>query len=76
MTELGVDETKTELSKLRKRVALGEEIVITSNGDPLAKLVPVDLKKERVFGIDERLFEVPDDFNDQLPDDILALFEG
>jgi len=76
MAEVGVHKAKTELSKLLKRVAMGEEIVITSNGDPVAKLVPVDVKKERVFGMDEGLFEVPDDFNDPLPDEILELFEG
>lgn len=75
MAEVGVHKAKTELSKLLKRVQMGEEIVITSNGKPVAKLVPVPTKKEpRVLGGDEGLFEVPDDFNDPLPDEILDLF--
>lgn len=76
MTEVGVHKAKTELSKLIKRVQMGEEIIITSNGNPVAKLVPVEARRERVFGMDEGLFEVPDDFDDPLPDEILELFEG
>jgi len=35
-------EAKNQLSKLVKAAARGEEIVIASNGKPVAKLVPVD----------------------------------
>ena len=41
----------------------------------MAKLIPVDDEPKRVFGLDKGLFEVPDDFNDPLPDDLLAEFE-
>jgi prevent-host-death family protein len=32
---------KTQLSKLLREVALGHEVVIARNGQPLAKLVPI-----------------------------------
>lgn len=41
----------------------------------MAKLIPVDDEPKRVFGLDRGLFEVPDDFNDPLPNDLLAEFE-
>lgn len=75
MTEVGVHEAKTHLSRLLRRVAAGEEIVITSGGKPAARLVPIEHAEPREFGFDRGRFEVPDDFNDPLPDEILDLFE-
>ena len=75
MTEVNIHEAKTQLSKLLRRVSAGEEIVIARSGKPVAKLVPIDAAPKRVFGLDKGLFEVPEDFNDPLPDDLLAEFE-
>ena len=75
MTEVNIHEAKTQLSKLLRRVSAGEEIVIARSGKPVAKLVPVDGAPKRVFGLDKGLFEVPEDFNDPLPDDLLVEFE-
>lgn len=41
MTEVGVHEAKTTLSELIRRVATGEEITITSNGEPVGRLFEV-----------------------------------
>lgn len=76
MTTVGVHETKTNLSKLLRRVSAGEEIVITRNGEPLAKLVPVERGGRRVLGIDDGRFEVPADFDAPLPGEILDAFEA
>ena len=74
---VSVHEAKTHLSKLLRRVELGEEVVICRSGHPVAKLVPIaPPKKKRVLGIDEGKFVVPDDFDDDLPEDLLRLFEG
>jgi prevent-host-death family protein len=40
MSEVGAYEAKTHLSRLIKRVARGERIVITRHGVPVAELVP------------------------------------
>lgn len=69
-------EAKTTLSELIRRVATGEEITITSNGEPVARLVPAPRRGPRVLGRDAGLFEVPEDFNDPLPEDLLREFEG
>lgn len=73
--DVGVHEAKTTLSKLLRRVAGGEEITITHRGEPLAKLVPFDRRRERELGQDEGRWSVPDDFDEPLPDEILAEFE-
>jgi len=75
MTEVGVHEAKTHLSRLLRRVAAGEEIVITSGGRPTARLVPFDAVAPREFDLDRGMLIVPNDFDDPLPDDLVAAFE-
>ena len=75
-TEVNVHEAKTHLSRLLRRVAEGEEIVIARSGVPVARLVPVERRARRVFGIDRGRFEVPEDFNSPLPEDVLRDFES
>jgi prevent-host-death family protein len=58
---VNVREAKTQLSRLLRRVTLGEEIVITRSGEPVARLVPIERGRQRQLGIDEGRFEVPDD---------------
>jgi prevent-host-death family protein len=41
MTTVGAYEAKTRLSELLERVAVGEEIIITKHGHPVAVLAPV-----------------------------------
>ena len=76
MAEVNIHEAKTHLSRLLLRVADGEEIVIARAGKPVAKLVPVDPKPQRLIGQDDGLFDVPDDFDAPLPDEVLALFHS
>jgi prevent-host-death family protein len=76
MEEVNVHEAKTHLSRLLLRVAGGEEIVIARAGKPVARLVPIEPKPQRVLGQDEGLFEVPEDFDAALPDEVLALFQS
>jgi len=71
---VNVHEAKTHLSRLLERVIAGEEIIIARAGKPVAKLVPIAPTGAPVFGVDRGRFEVPDDFDAPLPDDIAALF--
>jgi prevent-host-death family protein len=70
MHQVNIHEAKTHLSRLLMRVAQGEEIVIARAGKPIARLVPIKPKPRRILGQDEGLFEVPDDFDAPLPDDL------
>ncbi len=71
-------EAKTALSKLVERAAQGEEIYIAKAGKPKAKLVPVQATKpQRTPGLWRDLeHHISDDFDDPLPSDIQAAFEG
>jgi len=42
LNTVGTFEAKTHLSELLDRVANGDEITITRNGKPIARLVPID----------------------------------
>lgn len=76
MAQVGIHEAKTHLSRLLRRVATGEEIVIARGGEPVARLVPLARSALRTLGIDRGRFEVPEDFDAPLPDDVLRDFEG
>jgi prevent-host-death family protein len=76
MVEVGVHEAKTTLSDLLRRVAEGEEVVITRSGEPVARLVPVQRRVPRVLGRDAGLLEVPADFDEPLPEHLRRAFES
>lgn len=75
MTTVNVHEAKTHLSRLLRRVAAGEEILIAKGGRPIARLVPISEPRARELGSDRGLFRVPPDFDAPLPNDVLADFE-
>ena len=66
---------QADLSALIERVRLGEEVVITDAGRPVARLV-AERRQPRQPGSGKGQFWMSDDFNDPLPDDLLDLFEG
>lgn len=75
MKTVNVHEAKTHFSRLLRRVAAGEEIVIASAGRPVARLVPIGQARPRQLGTDSGVFRVPPDFDAPLPPDVLADFE-
>ncbi len=75
MSSINVHQAKTHLSELLRRVASGEEIVISNAGKPVARLVPIGGVKHRRLGTDQGAFKVPDDFNEPLPAEVLDEFE-
>jgi len=68
---------KTNLSQLLDRAANGEEIVITRNGRPVAKLVAAGhAGKPRKLGTLKGRIRIRADFDAPLPDGLLDAFEG
>lgn len=77
MKKVNVHEAKTQLSKLLKRVAAGEEIAIANRGVPVARLVPAALPKaQRELGAEREHLKIAEDFDAPLPTDVLVAFLG
>ena len=64
-----LDQAKAQLAKLIQDVARGSEVVITRDGQAVARLVlPAKASPDRVPGSAKGLFVVPDDFDAPLED--------
>jgi antitoxin (DNA-binding transcriptional repressor) of toxin-antitoxin stability system len=75
MDIVNVQEAKTHLSRLLDRVEKGEEIMLSRNGRPVARLSKVTTSPRRPNLLKGRMVIGPD-FDDPLPDGLLRLFEG
>lgn len=72
-THVNLYETKTHLSSLVDRAAMGEEIVIAKSGKPMARLVALAEERKpggNLLGITY----IADDFDAPLPVDVLQDF--
>jgi len=77
MKTTNVYEAKTHLSRLLERAEAGEEIIITRHGRPVARLGPVRVRQRpRRLGLLGGRIRMAKDFDEPLPDDVLAAFEG
>ena len=78
--EVGVSEAKTNLSRLLVKAMAGEEVIIKRSGRPMVRLTPVKSAPvksapfRRKFGTAKGQVFISDDFDDPLPDEILAAF--
>ncbi len=76
MQEVNIHEAQTQLPLLLTQVEAGEEIVITRNGKPVARLVDCRSRGNRQFGAWEGRIAVNDSFFDSLPEEELAAWEA
>jgi prevent-host-death family protein len=67
---VNVQEAKTGLSKILRRVEAGEEVVIARDGVPIVRLVPIDEPAPRPVGFVQG--SVTSDFFEPLPEEELA----
>ena len=72
---MNVHEAKTHLSRLLERVEAGDEVTIARSGTPIARLVRIEARATRRLGLDAGQVQMGEDFNDPLPEDVLADFE-
>ncbi len=76
---VNIHTAKTTLSSLLAEVEGGEEIIIARAGKPVARLVPIKSKKklpDRRPGQLKGKIWIGPDFEDPLPEEILAAFRG
>jgi prevent-host-death family protein len=75
MQTVNIHQAKTQFSKLINAVLQGDEVIIAKAGKPAAKLVAFTKKKPRQLGLLKGKIKIADDFDEPLPEDILADFE-
>jgi prevent-host-death family protein len=68
-------QAKTSLSRLVDQAASGQEIIIAKDGIPKARLVPLAAAKRKPGGWEGQV-RMSDDFDEELPAELLAAFEG
>ena len=69
---VSVDEAQEKLQDLLAQALAGNEVIITEDGKPVARLVPVPvapLKKKRVAGLNRGTIWTSEDFDQPLPDE-------
>lgn len=82
MKHVSIREAKDRLPAIVREAEAGERIVITRNGKPVADVVPHQKKKggldfealerwKKQRGITRIVGDIPEDFDDPLPEDFL-----
>jgi len=78
MIKINIHEAKTHLSRYLDRLAKGEKIVLCKRNVPIAEIRPLSEKRaqRRPIGLAKGTFEIPSEFFDPLPEEVVAGFWG
>lgn len=76
MKTVSWQELQEQLPEFVQRLHQGEAFVIRDGERDLAEVRPLTAKGRRPSGLRRGDFEVPEDFDAPLPDEILEQFEG
>ena len=78
MIKLNVHEAKTNLSKYLRRLAKGETIILCKRNIPIAEIraLPHRPERKRPVGLAKGTFNVPREFFQPLPPELIDAFNG
>ena len=77
METVNIYEAKTQLSRLVDKAALGEDVIVSRNGKPIARITRLaDFRRPIRFGVLAGKVKLSTDFDAPLPDETLGDFEG
>lgn len=78
MKVVNIAEAKARLSEYLKLVERGETVVLARRNQPIAEIRAVRrrIDRPRPSGLCAGEFEVPESFDEPLPESVLAEFEG
>ena len=77
MKQVNIYEAKTHFSKYIEQVESGQEVIIARGGKQVARLTSIVPRKNPVrFGVLKGKVQVSADFDEMLPEEVLAGFEG
>ncbi len=69
MKTIDINQALPQISQLIEKAVGGEEIIITKNNQPMVKLVslqPLPQQRPPLFGSDQGLISITDDFDEPL----------
>jgi prevent-host-death family protein len=68
---------KVHLSRLLDQIAAGGQVIIATDGKPVARLLPHETRREpRTLGLMKGRIWISEHFDDPLPEEIMAAFRG
>jgi prevent-host-death family protein len=75
---VNIADAKARLSEYLKLVERGETVVLARRNRPIAEIKPIRqrIDRPRPSGLCAGEFEVPESFDEPLPESVLADFEG
>lgn len=77
MYSIEISKDQAGFAELLRRVLSGEEVIISQEGTPVARIVPIaEQTLPRIPGLDRGKVTISPDFDAPLPDDVLNSFQG
>ena len=76
MRSVNIYDAKTRFSELVDRAAGGEDVIISRNGRPVARITRLPEKKQIKYGLLKGRLWIAEDFDAPLPPEIQTAFEG
>jgi antitoxin (DNA-binding transcriptional repressor) of toxin-antitoxin stability system len=78
MMTITIDEMRRDLMAYLRRVKAGETLVVLEANEPVAEIKPITPSGARLrpYALCAGEFQVPEDFDAPLPNEIIEQFEG
>ncbi|MBI5696441.1 MAG: type II toxin-antitoxin system Phd/YefM family antitoxin [Nitrospirae bacterium] len=78
MIKVNIKEASSHLSRYVDGLRDGDSILLCKRNQPVAEIRPVSTLsgEPRPIGLGKDVFQVPDSFFEELPDDVVAMFNG
>lgn len=71
-TVVNFNEIQTNFNLIKSKIKSGDEVILEENGKQLAKIIP--LNKKRILGREKGKIIISDDFDDELPEEVIKDF--
>jgi prevent-host-death family protein len=78
MRPINIYDAKTRFSELVEKAAAGDDVIVSRNGKPVARITRLEGRQRRriKFGTLKGKIKLAAEFDAPLPDEILASFQG
>lgn len=76
MMTIMTDDIRRNLMGYLQRVKAGETLVVLEGNEPVVEIKPVTPNGARPYALCAGEFQVPEDFDAPLPDEIIERFQG